>query len=110
MEKSLIKERVGKIKQCPNCDATEEYGKFELISYLRSDVNGSVTEEECPSCGAHVIFSKNAEARSISIEELLETNNIFRKMLMICPELNSLVKDYISEKEDNKQIDNTMAI
>lgn len=110
MSKSLIKERVNKIKSCPNCEATEEYGKFDLISVIRVDKNDRVVEEECPSCGAHIIFSQNEQPRPISIEELLEINNDFRKILMFCPELNDLVRDYLSEKVDNKTLDNSLAV
>ena len=100
MKKSLIKERVGKIKQCPNCEATEEYGKFELIRYILSSKADTVLEEECPSCGAHIFFSDKNEPHTITIEELLETSNDFRKMLMTCPELNALVRNHLTKNQE----------
>lgn len=100
MEKSLIKERVEKIKQCPNCKATEEFGKFELIRHILSKKASTVTEEECPSCGAHVFFSNENKPHTITIEELFETSNDFRKILMICPELNTLVRDYLTKNKE----------
>lgn len=100
MKKSLIKERVGKIKQCPNCEATEEYGKFELITYIHSGKDDTIVEEECPSCGAHIFFSDKNEPHTITVEELLETSNNFRKMLMTCPELNSLVRNHIKNVQE----------
>ena len=95
MDKRLIKERVGKIKKCPNCDATEEYGKFDLITYIHTGEDETITEEECPSCGAYVFFSTKNEPHTITVEELLETNNNFKQMLMNCPELNNLVRSYL---------------
>ena len=46
MKKSLIKERVEKIKSCPNCKATERYGKFEIVKQFLSNETGKITQEE----------------------------------------------------------------
>lgn len=99
---SLIQKQI-KEKVCPNCSATEKYGSFEPISMVYNDRVGKVLEEECPSCGAYVFFGEKIKPHAITISELLETNNSFRKLLMVCPELNKLVRVHLAqkEKEDN---------
>lgn len=104
MKKSLIKERVEKLKSCPNCKATEKYGKFEVVKQFLSSETGKMTEEECPSCGAHVLFGDEIKPHTITIAELLETDNTFRQMLMICPELNKLVRQQLILQENSKHL------
>lgn len=104
MKKSLIKERVEKIKSCPNCKATEKYGKFEIVKQFFSNETGNITQEECPSCGAHVLFGEKIKPHTITIAELLENDNTFRQILMNCPELNKVVRQQLILQENSKDL------